>query len=67
MERNYFQIFLFKICKINKNWTEKYKLQKLIKEIKGNVGSNQKVMCALSGGVDSSVLAHLLYKAIKRI
>ncbi len=61
-----FSNFLFKICKINKNWTEKYKLQKLIKEIRQNVSSNQKVMCALSGGVDSSVLAHLLYKAVKK-
>ncbi len=61
-----FSNFLFKICQIKKNWTEKYKLQKLIKEIKKNIDSNQKVLCALSGGVDSTVLAHLLYKAIKK-
>ena len=61
-----FSNFLFSICKTKKNWTEKYKLQKLIKEIRDKIGSTQKVMCALSGGVDSSVLAHLLHKAIKK-
>jgi GMP synthase (glutamine-hydrolysing) len=55
--------FLFLICKIKKNWSSKYQKIKLIKEIKGQVGSN-KVICALSGGVDSSVVAQLLNKAI---
>jgi len=55
--------FLFLICKIKKNWSSKDQKLKLIKEIKDQVGNN-KVICALSGGVDSSVVAQLLSKAI---
>ena len=55
--------FLFIICKIKKNWSSKDQKIKLIKEIKELVG-NEKVICALSGGVDSSVVAQLLNRAI---
>jgi len=55
--------FLFSICKIKRNWSSKDQKIKLIKEIKEQVGSN-KVICGLSGGVDSSVVAQLLSKAI---
>ena len=55
--------FLFRICKIKKNWSSKDQKLKLIKEIKEQVGDN-KVICGLSGGVDSSVVAQLLSKAI---
>ena len=55
--------FIFLICKIKKNWSSKDQKNKLIKDIKNQVGSN-KVICALSGGVDSSVVAQLLNKAI---
>ena len=55
--------FLFYICKIKKNWSLKDQKLKLIKEIKKQVGDN-KVICGLSGGVDSSVVAQLLSKAI---
>ena len=55
--------FIFKICKINKNWSSKDQKIKLIKEVRNQVGKN-KVICALSGGVDSSVVAQLLNKAI---
>ncbi len=55
--------FIFLICKIKKNWSSRDQKVKLIKEIKEQVGSN-KVICALSGGVDSSVVAQLLNKAI---
>ena len=55
--------FVFIICKIKKNWSSKDQKVQLIREIKEQVGSN-KVLCALSGGVDSSVVAQLLNKAI---
>ena len=55
--------FLFLICKVKKNWASKDQKLKLINEIKQQVGDN-KVICGLSGGVDSSVVAQLLNKAI---
>ena len=55
--------FIFSICKIKRNWSAKDQKIKLIEEIKEQVGTN-KVICALSGGVDSSVVAKLLHKAI---
>jgi len=55
--------FIFFICKFKKNWSSKDQKIKLIKEVQNQVGNN-KVICALSGGVDSSVVAQLLNKAI---
>ena len=55
--------FVFSICKIKKNWSSKDQKNKLIKEVRKLVGKN-KIICALSGGVDSSVVAQLLNKAI---
>ena len=55
--------FLFNICKIKKNWLPKNQKINLINEIKKQVGNN-KVVCGLSGGVDSSVVALILNKAI---
>ena len=55
--------FIFSISKMKKNWSSEQQKQKLIQEVKNQVG-NSKVICALSGGVDSSVVAKLLYEAI---
>ncbi len=55
--------FIFSICLINKNWSSKNQKKILIQEIKKNVGKS-KVICALSGGVDSSVVAKLIHSAI---
>ena len=55
--------FIFLICKIKRNWSSKDQKIRLIKDVQNLVGNN-KVICALSGGVDSSVVAQLLNKAI---
>ena len=55
--------FIFLICGIKRNWSPKDQKLKLIKDVKYKVGDS-KVICALSGGVDSSVVAQLLNKAI---
>jgi len=55
--------FVFDICKIKKNWSPKDQKTQLIKEVRKKVG-NSKVICALSGGVDSSVVAKLLSNGI---
>ncbi|MEJ5350442.1 MAG: glutamine-hydrolyzing GMP synthase [Melioribacteraceae bacterium] len=56
--------FLFNICNCAAEWTPGNFIQSSIKEIKEKVG-NKKAICALSGGVDSSVAAVLVHKALK--
>jgi len=60
-----FENFLFLICKIKKKWSVVSQKKLLIEEIKNTV-KKDKVICALSGGVDSSVVALLINKAIKK-
>lgn len=55
--------FVFRICKCQKNWQIEDFIQTQIKNIKEKVG-DKKVILGLSGGVDSSVAAVLIHKAI---
>ena len=55
--------FLFKICNLKGDWSMKSFVQNKVEEITRVVG-DKKVLCALSGGVDSSVAAVLVSKAI---
>ncbi|MNM78962.1 GMP synthase [glutamine-hydrolyzing] [compost metagenome] len=55
--------FLYEICGCEGNWTMGTFIEDTIKDIREQVGDNN-VLCALSGGVDSSVVAILLHKAI---
>ncbi|MFH1229958.1 MAG: glutamine-hydrolyzing GMP synthase, partial [Planctomycetota bacterium] len=48
--------FLYRICKVQSNWEMKSYISETVEKIKNEVG-NKKVICALSGGVDSSVVA----------
>jgi GMP synthase (glutamine-hydrolysing) len=55
--------FIFDICKCNKNWKVDSLAEYSIKNIKTQVGDGH-VICGLSGGIDSSVVAMLIHKAI---
>ena len=58
-----FRNFVFGICQAKKNWNVKDLSEKLISGIKKEVG-NDSVIIGVSGGVDSTVAATLLHKAI---
>ena len=55
--------FVFNTCKAEANWNMKNFVADQVELIRSQVG-NKKVLLALSGGVDSSVVAALLLKAI---
>ena len=59
-----FKNFLFSICKLKKNGM--FHLKKKTYSRNKKIVKNEKVICALSGGVDSSVVALLINKAIKK-
>ena len=57
------QNFLIKIAKVEQDWTPQSFVEETVDELKEKLG-NDKVVLGLSGGVDSSVAAMLLHKAI---
>lgn len=58
-----FYNFLYRICKAERNWELGNFVEEKVEEIKNLVG-RERVICALSGGVDSTVASVLTYRAI---
>ncbi|ERM95034.1 hypothetical protein AMTR_s00009p00242410 [Amborella trichopoda] len=58
------QCFLFEVCKITADWELKDVLIDEIKTINNEVGPEDHVICALSGGVDLTVAATIVHEAI---
>ncbi|MGH7846095.1 MAG: glutamine-hydrolyzing GMP synthase [Candidatus Binatia bacterium] len=55
--------FIFRLCACEPNWTMSHFVETTIEKIRQQAGESR-VLCALSGGVDSSVVASLVYRAI---
>ncbi|MGE0355249.1 MAG: glutamine-hydrolyzing GMP synthase, partial [Gemmatimonadales bacterium] len=56
--------FLFEICHCTPDWTPGHFIEMEIPRIREMVGPSRRVICGLSGGVDSSVAAVLVHRAV---
>ena len=56
--------FLFRVCKADKKWSGAAFIEETVEAIRKKAGPTSRVICALSGGVDSTVAAALVHRAI---
>jgi GMP synthase (glutamine-hydrolysing) len=56
--------FLFKVAGLKASWTMAGFVESTIEQLREAVGEEDEVVCALSGGIDSTVVAVMLHKAI---
>jgi GMP synthase (glutamine-hydrolysing) len=56
--------FVYDVCGCRGEWQVQAVLDEALEQVRRQVGPNERVICGLSGGVDSSVVAALLQRAI---
>ncbi len=56
--------FVLDICHAETNWNPHSFVERTIEDIRARVGASGRAVCALSGGVDSTVAAELVHRAI---
>jgi GMP synthase (glutamine-hydrolysing) len=56
--------FVFRICGAKPNWTAQRFIESTVESVRQTVGPSGRAICALSGGVDSSVAATLVSRAL---
>ncbi|HVP15438.1 MAG TPA: glutamine-hydrolyzing GMP synthase [Terriglobales bacterium] len=62
--RRVLENFLFGVARLKGGWSMKSFLRSAVADIRAKVGPEGRILCALSGGVDSSVVATLCHRAI---
>ena len=59
-----FRNFLYRVCGCEGTWKMDSFVETAVRQLRELVGEDERVICGLSGGVDSSVVAALLHEAI---